>query len=184
MRGSHACQLTLNASKETHTWVQKAADLTGLGTDAIRWVPVGKDQRMDIDALRRLVEADRIGGNRPFLVIGSAGTVSTGAIDPLNELASFCKHERLWFHVDGAYGAVVTDASGVPNHIPGIRQANSVAVDLHKWLYAPFEACSALVRDPENCARHALITFGTIASAKRQPTWLISAPETRAVSAP
>lgn len=149
MRGAQAGQLTLYASNETHTWVQKAADLTGLGTDAIRWVPTGRDQRMDIDALRRMVDLDRKSGHRPFLVIGSAGTVSTGAIDPLGALASLCREQGLWFHVDGAYGAVVTDVPGVPEDIQGIREADSVAVDPHKWLYAPLEAGCALVRDPE-----------------------------------
>ncbi|HEV2424341.1 MAG TPA: aminotransferase class V-fold PLP-dependent enzyme [Terriglobia bacterium] len=143
--------LRVYGSSETHTWIHKAADLFGLGTDAIRWIPCDRDQRLSTDALRTQIERDRRDGNLPFLVVGQAGSVSTGAVDPLPEIACICREQDVWFHVDGAYGAVaaVLPASS-PHAVPdlaGIAEADSVAVDPHKWLYAPLEAGCALVRD-------------------------------------
>jgi aromatic-L-amino-acid/L-tryptophan decarboxylase len=139
-------------SSETHTWIQKAADLFGLGTESIRWIPVDDNLRMKTDDLRREIERDRAAGDLPFMVIGQAGSVSTGAVDPLRELAAICRDYDLWFHVDGAYGAVAAALpDGSPYSLPelaGISEAHSVAVDPHKWLYAPLEAGCALVRDP------------------------------------
>ena len=139
-------RLVLYASAETHTWVQKAADLFGLGTDAIRWVAVDEQQRMKTTELRRQIEADRSAGDRPFLVIGTAGTVSTGAVDPLPEIAAICREHDLWFHVDGAYGAFAAAVPGGPADLGGLASADSVAVDPHKWLYAPLEAGCVLVK--------------------------------------
>lgn len=136
------------ASEETHTWLQKAADLFGLGTDAVRWIPTDALLRMDPDALRAAIHADKAAGEQPFLVIGTAGSVSTGAVDPLPELAAICQEHGLWFHVDGAYGAFVAALPDAPMDLLGLREADSVAVDPHKWLYAPLEAGCALVRDP------------------------------------
>src|SRR6185369_807398 len=137
------------ASTETHTWIQKAVDLTGLGTEAIRWIGVDKRQRMDLAALKAQYKRDLEEGYRPFLVVGSAGTVSTGAVDPLPDLAAFCQERNLWFHVDGAYGAFAAGIQEAPADLMGLTAADSVAVDPHKWLYAPLEAGCALVRDPE-----------------------------------
>jgi len=137
-------------SRETHTWIQKAADMSGLGTDAIRWIDCDAQQRMSIPALRAAIEEDRARGDRPFLVVGTAGGVSTGAVDPLVELAQVCREFDLWFHVDGAYGGL---AAGVPEageELLGLSMADSVAVDPHKWLYAPLEAGCILVRDPQS----------------------------------
>lgn len=136
------------ASGETHTWLQKAADLFGLGTEAIRWIPTDARLRMDPDALRDAIHADREAGDRPFLVIGTAGSVSTGAIDPLPELAAISREHGLWFHVDGAYGGFAAMLPDAPPDLLGLREADSVAVDPHKWLYAPLEAGCTLVRDP------------------------------------
>jgi len=136
------------ASTETHTWIQKAADLTGLGTEAIRWIDVGKRQQMDLGALEVQYKRDLAEGHRPFLVVGTAGTVSTGAVDPLPDLAAFCQERNLWFHVDGAYGAFAAGIKEAPADLMGLTAADSVAVDPHKWLYAPLEAGCALVRDP------------------------------------
>src|SRR5262245_22491177 len=97
-------RLRVYCSAETHTWIQKAADLAGLGTSAIRWVPARADLRMDVDALGRTIEADVAAGDLPFLAIGTAGSVSTGAVDPLLEIAEVCRAHGLWFPVDGAYG--------------------------------------------------------------------------------
>lgn len=141
-------RLIVYCSAETHTWIQKAADLFGLGTDSIRWIPSGADQRIDLAALREQVQKDVDAGGKPFLVVGTAGTVSTGAVDPLREIAAFCREHGLWFHVDGAYGGLAAPAPGVPEDLAGLSEADSVAVDPHKWLYAPLEAGCALVRDP------------------------------------
>ena len=147
--GSHP-RLVLYASSETHTWVQKAADLFGFGTDAIRWIPVDEHQRLKTSDLRRQIELDRSRGERPFLVVGTAGSVSTGAIDPLPELAAICREHDLWFHVDGAYGAFAAALPDAPADLLGLAQADSVAVDPHKWLYAPLEAGCALVKRPDD----------------------------------
>ena len=139
--------LLVYASRETHTWIQKTADMTGLGTDAIRWIAVDDRQRMDLAALEVQYSSDLKNGCRPFLVVGSAGTVSTGAVDPLRDLAAFCRERDLWFHVDGAYGAFAAGVQGAPAELTGLSEADSVAVDPHKWLYAPLEAGCALVRN-------------------------------------
>ena len=150
MAGNPGGRLRLYASKETHTWIQKAADLFGLGTDSIRWIAADSRQRMDLAALRGRIDSDIADGERPFLVIGTAGSVSTGAVDPLPEIAAICREYDLWFHVDGAYGAVAAQAEDVPSDLRGLAEADSVAVDPHKWLYAPIEAGCTLVRDPEH----------------------------------
>ena len=141
-------RLVAYCSSETHTWIQKAADLSGLGTAAVRWIPVDGQRRMDVAALEQRLASDRAEGLKPFLVVGTAGTVSTGAVDPLRALAALCKAEDLWFHVDGAYGAPAVVAPGVPDDLHAMTEADSIAVDPHKWLYAPLEAGCALVRDP------------------------------------
>ncbi len=140
--------LVVYASAETHTWIQKAADLFGLGTDAIRWIDVDAQQRMKTGDLRRRIEEDRGRGHRPFLVVGTAGSVSTGAVDTLPEIAALCRERDLWFHVDGAYGALAAPVAGAPADLRGLAEADSVAVDPHKWFYAPLEAGCALVRRP------------------------------------
>ena len=141
--------LRVYASMETHTWIQKAADLFGLGTDAIRWIQTDDRQRMDPLALRGAVLEDLRLGHRPFLVVGTAGSVSTGAVDPLPEIAALCREHDLWFHVDGAYGALAARVPGAPASLAALGDADSVAVDPHKWLYAPLEAGCVLVRDAE-----------------------------------
>ena len=140
-------RLLLYASTETHTWIQKAADLSGLGTDAIRWITTDRDQRMDPAALQRQIADDRQAGHQPFLVVGTAGSVSTGAIDPLRQIADVCRAQDLWFHVDGAYGALAAPVPGTPADLRVLSGADSVAVDPHKWLYAPLEAGCVLVRN-------------------------------------
>jgi glutamate/tyrosine decarboxylase-like PLP-dependent enzyme len=140
-------RLLVYASTETHTWIHKAADLSGLGTDAIRWIATDDEQRMDSAALRRQIEQDVRDGHCPLLVVGTAGSVSTGVVDSLPELAAICREHGLWFHVDGAYGALAARAPGAPASLGGLSGADSVAVDPHKWLYAPLEAGCVLVRD-------------------------------------
>jgi aromatic-L-amino-acid/L-tryptophan decarboxylase len=148
--GMNNSRLRVYCSKETHTWIQKAADISGLGTDAIRWVPTDRELQMNIVALKKQIASDLEDGDKPFLVVGTAGSVSTGAIDPLPELAAICREFNLWFHVDGAYGGVAAVLPDAPDALAGMREADSVAVDPHKWLYAPLEAGCALVRNPEH----------------------------------
>jgi aromatic-L-amino-acid decarboxylase len=146
-KGVGGTRLRAYCSTETHTWIQKAADISGLGTDAVRWVAADEGFRMDIEALRSRIRADIDAGDRPFLVIGNAGTVSTGAVDSLKELAAVCREFDLWLHVDGAYGAPAVVAPDVAELFAGLGEVDSIAVDPHKWLYAPLEAGCALVRD-------------------------------------
>lgn len=148
--GVGAMRLRIYCSSETHTWIQKAADISGLGTDSIRWIPADEQFRMDIQALRNRIRDDIEAGDKPFLVIANAGTVSTGAVDPLGELAAVCREFELWLHVDGAYGALAAVAPDTSALFEGLNEADSIAVDPHKWLYAPLEAGCALVRDISN----------------------------------
>jgi aromatic-L-amino-acid decarboxylase len=145
-----AQRLRVYASAETHTWIQKAADIGGLGTASIRWIATDDRLRLEVRALRRQIEEDLAAGDVPFLVVGTAGSVSTGAVDPLPEISALCKDYRMWFHVDGAYGGFAAAVPQAPDDLRGLSQADSVAVDPHKWLYAPLEAGCALVRDPES----------------------------------
>jgi glutamate/tyrosine decarboxylase-like PLP-dependent enzyme len=144
LRHPDAKNLRVYASSETHTWIQKATDLFGLGTDAICWLPVDQHQRMDTQVFRQRIKEDRAQGVTPLLVVGTAGTVSTGAVDSLSEIAAICREHSAWFHVDGAYGALA--AAAVPSEFEGMQEADSVAVDPHKWLYSPLEAGCILVR--------------------------------------
>ena len=146
----HAKRGHIYASAETHTWIQKAVDLDGTGSASIRWIPTDADLRMDVAALRRQLEADKAAGEHPSLVVATAGTVSTGAVDPLRAIAAACKEYGAWFHVDGAYGGFAAAVPDAPPDLRALSEADSVAVDPHKWLYAPLEAGCALVRDPES----------------------------------
>jgi aromatic-L-amino-acid/L-tryptophan decarboxylase len=148
-----AARLRVYASAETHTWIQKAADLFGLGTDAIRWIAVDDQQRMDVAELDAQIAADTANGELAFLVVGTAGSVGTGVVDPLAEIAGVCRRHRVWFHVDGAYGALAARVPGAPESLLAVSEADSVAVDPHKWLYAPLEAGCALVRRPADLLR-------------------------------
>lgn len=143
----HARKLRVYASAETHTWIQKAADLSGVGTDAVRWVATDASQRMSIDALRTAIDHDVSAGDIPMMVVGTAGSVSTGAVDPLADIAQLCSDAGIWFHVDGAYGAFAATVLGAAPQLDALALADSVAVDPHKWLYAPLEAGAVLVRD-------------------------------------
>jgi glutamate/tyrosine decarboxylase-like PLP-dependent enzyme len=147
LQGNDQPMLVMYGSTETHGWAQKAAELLGLGNRAFRRVAVDGDFRVDVPALRRAVEQDRRAGRRPFCVLGNAGTVNTGAIDDLTALARFCREEDLWFHVDGAFGALANIVPSLAPLVAGIEQADSVALDLHKWMYLPFEVACVLVRD-------------------------------------
>jgi aromatic-L-amino-acid decarboxylase len=142
--------LVLYASEEVHVTTDRAADMLGLGMDAARKIPVDGDYRMRMGALREAVARDREAGARPFVVVATAGTVATGAIDPLPEIADLCAVEKMWFHVDAAYGgpAVLTD--DLRPLFAGIERADSISFDPHKWLYTPHSGGCVLVRDYTN----------------------------------
>jgi glutamate/tyrosine decarboxylase-like PLP-dependent enzyme len=141
--------LRVYCSAETHTWIQKAADISGLGSSSIRWIPTDDDLRMNVGALREQIDRDAAAGEIPFMVVGTAGSVSTGTVDPLPEIGALCAERGLWFHVDGAYGGFAAAVPQAPDDLRGLAGADSIAVDPHKWLYAPLEAGCALVRDHE-----------------------------------
>ena len=143
-------RLVVYASAEVHTWIQKAVDICGLGLDALRSIPVNEAREMRTDALRVQIEHDRREGLHPAIIIGTAGSVGTGAVDPLHELAAIAREQDLWFHVDGAYGAPAAVLEDAPAELRAIELADSVAVDPHKWFYAPLEAGCALVRRPSD----------------------------------
>jgi glutamate/tyrosine decarboxylase-like PLP-dependent enzyme len=148
-----ARRLRVYGSAETHTWLQKATDMAGIGTDAIRWLRTNDDLRLDTVALRQALAEDRAAGELPMMVIATAGTVSTGAVDPLREIAQICREFGVWFHVDGAYGAFAAAVPEAPADLGALALADSVALDPHKWLYAPLEAGCVLVRDAERLRR-------------------------------
>jgi len=140
-------RLALYATGECHAWVEKTADLLGLGMDAIRRVPTDGAARMNVAAAAAMITADRAAGFEPFMIVGTAGTTAVGAIDPLPAIADLAEREGLWFHVDGCYGAPAACLPDAPADLLGLRRADSLAVDAHKWLYAPLEAGCVLVRD-------------------------------------
>ncbi len=143
-------EMVFYCSKATHTWIDKAAVLFGHGTKAIRWIPVDAGNKMKTVILSRTIKEDLKLGKMPFLVIGNAGDVSTGAIDDLSEIAAICKANNLWFHIDGAYGMPAAVIPQYKNLFIGMQEADSIALDPHKWLYAPLEAGSTLVKNPRH----------------------------------
>ncbi|HLF13980.1 MAG TPA: aminotransferase class V-fold PLP-dependent enzyme [Bacteroidota bacterium] len=145
--GSAGKKLRIYVSSETHTWINKAADMSGIGTEGIRWIPADAGQRMDPGELEQRIVEDRARGDLPLMIVGTAGTVSTGAIDPLRAIAAVAKKYGIWFHVDGAYGAFAASLPDAPDDLRALALADSVAVDPHKWLYTPLECGCALVRD-------------------------------------
>jgi glutamate/tyrosine decarboxylase-like PLP-dependent enzyme len=150
-------KLVFYCSKATHAWVEKAAILFGLGTDSIRWVETGKGNRINIKLLREKIISDIENELLPFMVVGNAGDVSTGVIDDLSDISAVCRDYDLWFHVDGAYGLPASVLPGLKEQFIGITEADSIAIDPHKWLYCPLEAGCTLVKDPD-ALRHAFST--------------------------
>jgi len=140
-------RLTAYASAAAHSCIAKAMDASGIGSDALRLIPVDGHHRIDLHALEKAIEADRRAGLSPFLVVGTAGTVDTGALDDLDALARICRRERIWFHVDGALGALAILAPDLAPRLKGIECADSLAFDFHKWGQVPYDAGFVLVRD-------------------------------------
>jgi aromatic-L-amino-acid decarboxylase len=141
--------LTVYVSEEAHRCVEKAAAVLGLGLDHVRRIPVDAAFRLRMDALQSAVEADRAAGHHPVCVVGTAGTVNTGAIDPIDALADFCAVQDLWLHVDGAFGALFVQSGRVMPIMAACARADSLALDPHKLLFAPLEAGCLVVRDPD-----------------------------------
>lgn len=139
--------LVFYASVEAHSSVQKAIETLGVGSDNLRLIPVDDAYHIDLTALERAIAEDRTTGRQPICVIGNAGTVNSGAVDNLQELAALTRREGLWFHVDGAIGALAAVAPDLAGKLRGMEQADSVALDFHKWMYMQFEAGCVLVRD-------------------------------------
>lgn len=142
-------QLRVYASAETHNSVQKALELMGLGAAALAKIPVSDDYTVELPALKAQVTADRQAGLIPFCVVGNAGTVNTGASDDLTALADLCAAEKLWLHVDGAFGALAVLDPEARGQLTGLERADSIAFDLHKWMYLPYDVGCVLVRDRE-----------------------------------
>ncbi len=141
--------LTAYSSEEAHESVVKAMEILGLGSDALRKIPVNADFQMDLTALREAIILDREAGREPFCVIGTAGTVNTGAIDDLESLAAICREHELWFHVDGAFGALAVLSEEIGPRLRGIELADSLAFDFHKWMHVQYDAGCLLVRNGE-----------------------------------
>ncbi len=135
------------ASTEVHSSVARAFDVAGLGSGALRAVAIDARRRIDLAALRAAIDADRALGAKPFCIVGTAGSAGTGAIDDLAALADLARAEGLWFHVDGAFGALAQLAPAERAKVTGIERADSLAFDLHKWLHVPYDAGAVLVRD-------------------------------------
>jgi len=159
--------LVVYVSEEVHNCVDKAVDLLGIGWKQLRKIATDDHFRIRVDLLKQAIAEDRRAGRKPAIVVGNAGTVNTGAIDPLDVLADLCAAEGLWFHADGAYGAMATISPRLKPLFSGLERADSVAADPHKWLYVPYEAGAALVREPGRMAE----TF------ERKAPYLVHDPE-------
>jgi len=157
-------RLAAYTSAAAHACLPKAMDMAGLGRDALRILPVDRQGRLEPRALTAAIAADRAAGLTPFLLVGTAGTVDTGAVDDLAALAAIARTERLWFHVDGAYGALGILAPDLAPRLAGIQQADSIALDFHKWGQVPYDAGCILVRDGERLRA----TFAAPAAYLRQ----------------
>jgi len=154
---NESMKLTVYCPVSTHSWIEKAATLFGLGARSVRWIALNKAGQMDNHLLEQKIIEDLSNCCRPLMVIGNAGDVSTGAVDDLEGVAAICKKYALWFHVDGAYGAPAAAVPELKHLFDGIEKADSVAMDPHKWLYSPLEAGCVLVKDPH----HLLTTFSS-----------------------
>jgi len=145
-----AKKLIVYCSKTTHTWIEKAAILFGHGSNSVRWIATDADKKMNSEALEIAIRKDVEDGHQPFIVVGTAGDVSTGTVDNLEDLAAICKSYDLWFHIDGAYGVPAAIVPELKQLFQGIEEADSIAIDPHKWLYSPLEAGCTLVKNPKH----------------------------------
>jgi aromatic-L-amino-acid decarboxylase len=164
--GQEGASLTAYTSAAAHGCITKAMDIAGFGSKALRCIEVDRFHRIDVAALRARIALDRNAGLKPFLVVGSAGTVDIGAIDDLRALSALCREEQLWFHVDGAYGALGILSPVLAPRLAGIEAADSIALDFHKWGQVPYDAGFLIVRDGD---RHR-DTFSAPAAYLRRET--------------
>jgi glutamate/tyrosine decarboxylase-like PLP-dependent enzyme len=159
----------LYGSVEMHSSLQRAVEVLGLGNKALRRVPVDEADRIEVAALRRAIDADLAAGSQPICLIGNAGTVNTGAVDPLDQLAEVAGAYGLWYHVDGAFGALAALSPELRPALAGMERADSLAFDLHKWVYLPFEVGCVLVRDAEMHRRTFTLRPDYLQHAERGP---------------
>lgn len=164
--GTHP-RLLVYASSEVHGWLKKACEFLGLGSASFRRVPVRDDFTVDVPAMAALIAADRAAGHRPCCIIGTAGTVQTGATDDLDALADLAAREGCWFHVDGAFGAMAALAPSLRPLLRGMERADSLAFDLHKWGYLPFDIAVLLVREDAALVRTFSMEAAYLASGSR-----------------
>ena len=142
-------KMTIYASEEAHSSIQKAVELLGLGSNSLCKVPVNNSLEIDLEALKAAIKRDRQRGDQPFCIVGVAGTTNTGAIDDLNALADICEEEDIWFHVDGAFGAWTAIAPKSKHLVAGMERADSLAFDFHKWMYLQYPIGCVLVKDEQ-----------------------------------
>lgn len=150
-------KLIVYCSKTTHTWIEKAAILFGLGSKSIRWIPTTPSNKIDEKILEKTIKEDLKSGCKPIMVIGTAGDVSTGVVDNLKGISTICNKYNLWFHIDGAYGIPAAVIPSLKSLFDGVSEADSIALDPHKWLYSPLEAGCILVKNPQ----HLIDTFSS-----------------------
>jgi len=151
-------RMTLYCSDETHHCLERSVELLGLGNEALRWIPTDNDCRINLDALRKAIEDDRKKNNHPFCIIGCAGTVNSGAFDDLNALADLAERENMWFHVDAAFGGWVKISNTHKHLADGMERADSLAIDLHKWMCMPYSIGCTLVKD--RLAHYSTFVYG------------------------
>ena len=161
-----AQSLTAYCSANTHISLSQALEIAGIGSQALRIIPVNADYQLDSDALSASITADKAAGLNPFLLVGTAGSADVGAIDPLPRLAAIAQQEQLWFHVDGAFGALAILASDQSHRLAGIECADSIALDFHKWAQVPYDAGVILVRNQA----YQLDTFASSATYLQRET--------------
>jgi len=143
----NSAPMTIYASDQIHMSIPKAADILGLGRAQVRLIPCDDRFRMDLSNLRQTIAGDLESGLKPFCIVGSAGTVNTGAVDPLDEIADVAREFDLWFHIDGAYGALAALDDSKRHLFRGLERADSISLDPHKWLYVPIDSGCLLFRD-------------------------------------
>lgn len=166
--GLHAApRMIVYGSREIHSSIQRAVEVLGIGSENLRLIPVNAEFQMDLNALETAIAQDKAAGYQPMAIIGSAGTVNTGSFDDLNALADICEREHIWLHVDGAFGAMAALSSEARHLTAGMERADSLGFDLHKWLYIPYEAACALVRNRDAHYRAFTLTPDYLAHTAR-----------------
>lgn len=166
LQGRHPT-LLVYGSAETHGWLKKGCELLGLGAAAFRRVPTHEDFRVNVAEMAQMIATDRAAGHRPICIVGTAGTVQTGATDDLDALADLAARERLWFHVDGAFGAMAALSPETAAQVKGQERADSIAFDLHKWGSLPFDVACVLVRRDADLVETFSAQGAYLASEKR-----------------